>query len=227
MDDTRRVAEAIVRAVDPVSITVFGSVAAAGEGEDLDLLIITDEGSKDGDPAMRVHRCLKEFYKEFAIDPFVLPAPRVVEFFGKGSPFLDVIAREGRALYMRGAAREWLKEAEGEMEMARYLAGGGYFKGACYHAQQSIEKSVKAMLLAQGWTLEKTHSLERLVALADQRGVTLDVSDEDVVFVDSIYRGRYPAEAGLLPFGEPSPEDAARAVEIAERMIGRGRKAIP
>jgi hypothetical protein len=37
--------------------------------------------------------------------------------------------------------------------------------------------------------------------------------------VDSIYRGRYPLEAGLLPVGAPKKEEAEKALNLAEKMI--------
>ena len=66
---------------------------------------------------------------------------------------------------MKDAMHEWLKLSEDELNMAECLLKGGYFKGACYHAQQLIEKSMKARLFKKGWDLEKTHSIERLVAI--------------------------------------------------------------
>jgi HEPN domain-containing protein len=52
--------------------------------------------------------------------------------------------------------------------------------------------------------------MERLVA---------NISEEETVFIDNIYRGRYPIETGLLPLGEPSAEDAEKAVGIAKRTV--------
>ena len=42
--------------------------------------------------------------------------------------------------------------------------------------------------------------------------------NEEIEFINSIYEGRYPSEAGLLPYGEPSNEDAERAVNIADEI---------
>jgi HEPN domain-containing protein len=103
--------------------------------------------------------------------------------------------------------------------MADYLLRGGFHKGCCYHAQQAIGKGVKARLLAKGWELEKTHSIARLAAICEDHNIRLPLKDEDIVFIDSIYRGRYPAEEGLLPFKEPSANDAERALRIARRSL--------
>lgn len=198
---------------------MFGSVARDESGADLDLLIVVDDDKAPGTADMELHHCLKPFYRRFDIDPFVIPASRLREYAAKGSPFLGLIMKEGRLLYMRGIVREWAEQAAEELKMAEYLLDGGFFKGACYHAQQAVEKGVKAKLLGRGWELQKTHSLERMWAIADEYGVVLDLTDEDIVFIDSIYRGRYPAEAGLLPLGEPTRVDAERAVKLARRLV--------
>ncbi|MEX2751214.1 MAG: HEPN domain-containing protein, partial [Candidatus Freyarchaeota archaeon] len=47
---------------------------------------------------------------------------------------------------MRGEARRWLEEAEWDLETAEYLHRNGRFNAACFYAQQSAEKAVKALL---------------------------------------------------------------------------------
>lgn len=103
--------------------------------------------------------------------------------------------------------------------MAKYLLKGGYFRGTCYHCHHAIEKSLKGRLLQKGWELEKIHSVERLMVLAEEYNLRLEIDEEDVIFIDSIYRGRYSAEEGLLPLGEPQEEDAVRAVNIASKVV--------
>ena len=41
------------------------------------------------------------------------------------------------------------------------------------------------------------------------------LSEEDAVFLNSVYRARYPAVLGLLPTGEPTKKDAERALHSA------------
>lgn len=217
LHDAKDVSKVIINTVHPITIVVFGSVARKGVGEDLDLLIITEDNLETANETYRkIHKYLKPFYKRFAIDPFVIPQSALNEYHRKGSPFLKLILKEGRSLYMKDAVKEWLRQAKDELSMASYLLKGNFFKGACYHAQQSIEKSIKASLLSRGWDLERVHSIERLLSLAYDFGISINISDDDAVFIDSIYRGRYPAEAGLLPLGEPSGPDAKRVLTIAD-----------
>ena len=56
---------------------------------------------------------------------------------------------------MKDVVEEWVKQAKDELDMAVYLLQGGYFKGACYHAQQSVEKAMKAAFLKKGGTWKR------------------------------------------------------------------------
>jgi HEPN domain-containing protein/predicted nucleotidyltransferase len=220
LKDAKEVSGTINKAFNTISITVFGSTAREGMGNDLDLLVVIDDKNMPSDNIdLLMQKCLKNFYKRFAIDPFVIPLSTFREHYLKGSPFLSLILKEGRILYMKDAVKEWIRQGDDELKTARYLFDGSFYKSACFHSQQAIEKALKAVLLSKGWELEKTHSIERLAALLEGYKVKIDISDEDMVFIDSIYRGRYPAEVGLLPLGEPTKADAQKAVGIAEQMI--------
>ena len=68
------------------------------------------------------------------------------------------------------------------------VCAGSLYRMVCYHAQQAVEKILKAIP---------------------------PLSVEDAVFLNSVYRARYPAALGLLPTGEPTKEDAERALHSA------------
>ncbi|MBF8277130.1 MAG: uncharacterized protein HW390_2203 [Candidatus Brocadiaceae bacterium] len=80
------------------------------------------------------------------------------------------------------------------------------------------EKIVKWALLKRGWELENAHSIRRLIAIAKDHGINLTLRDEEVDFIDSIYKGRYPGEDGLLPLGNPTKRDAKKALQIAQNI---------
>lgn len=58
-----------------------------------------------------------------------------------------------------------------------------------------------------------------MLAIANEYHLNFTLSDEDIVFIGSIYRGRYPAEEGLLPLKEPAQEDAEKAFTIVKRIL--------
>ncbi len=223
--DAKKTAFSIAKALDPFSVVLFGSVAREGVGKDLDLLVVMDDARHPaGDPHLLLHKCLQRYYRRFSIDPFVIPLSRLNDYYFKGSPFLHLIATEGRILYMKDLIQEWCRQSQSELEMATYLLQGGFFKGACYHAQQSIERAVKAKLFKKGWGLERTYSIERLIAIGKDYKIRFPVSDEEITFIDKIYQGRYPIEAGLLPLGEPSKGEAEKVVEMADRLLQYAKK---
>ncbi len=219
--DAKRIASDIVADVAPVSVVLFGSVAKTNRGEDVDLLIIT-ENEPDSEARNLVNRSLKKHYENYSIDYFLASADKVKRLLRGGEPFLKAIQREGKALYMQGFVEKWVQDAKEDYGSALGLLKLRYFKNACFHAHQSIEKHIKAQLLKEGWDLEKTHSIRRLINHAKQYGISFDIEDEDISFIDSIYTGRYPANSGLLPYGDPTKEDAERAIQIASMVTGYG-----
>jgi HEPN domain-containing protein/predicted nucleotidyltransferase len=220
LKEAKAVTDSIVKRLHPLSVVLFGSVARESTGNDLDLLIIVEDTTETiADLSVRLGKSLRRFYKKFDIDPFIIRHSLFSEYQRKGSPFLKLISKEGRSLYMKNAVQEWVKQSIDELDIAKYLLKGRYYKGACYHAQQAVEKAMKAQLLNKGWELEKTHSVERLHAIGTDYKIRFTIGEEETVFIDSIYRGRYPIETGLLPLGEPSAEDAEKAVSIAGKTV--------
>ena len=216
-----RVRDAVVDAIDPLEIILFGSVAQATEGHDLDLLVITEDdgGSPQPDRSAALRSALRSFRRAFDIDDYVVTRSHFVEHLRRGSPFVRKIVSEGICIYMREATKTWRQQAEDECNTASYLYSGGFYRGACYHAQQCIEKSIKTMLLELGWELERVHSIRRLTAIAEDYRVPLSLPPDDLDFIDAIYHGRYPAESGLLPLGDPTQADAERAVALATKSL--------
>lgn len=222
LEEAKTVSKEIVRRFQPVSITVFGSVARTGSGNDLDIMVVVDETrSAPGEVSNALQSHLSHWYRRFPIEPFVVGQAAARRHLKKGSPFLDTILDEGVLIYMQNAIEEWNNNAAEDLAMARYLYNGDYFRGACYHAQQAVEKTLKARLLSKGWQLEKIHNIRRLNALCEEYQCTLNIPDEDISFLDSIYRSRYPAETGLLPQGEPEKDDALHAILCAENVVGK------
>jgi|GEM_PF-2349650 Uncharacterized conserved protein related to C-terminal domain of eukaryotic chaperone, SACSIN len=66
---------------------------------------------------------------------------------------------------MNETIREWVAKAEGDFHTAgRELAAAESpnFDAVCFHAQQCIEKLMKALLIARGADVSKTHDLAEL-----------------------------------------------------------------
>lgn len=129
---------------------------------------------------------------------------------------------------MRGTkaelVRAWLEKARRDLVVAeREVASEAPFTDiACYHAQQSAEKSLKAYLTWRGIPFPRTHALEDLVLLA-ARDDNNFASLEDA----AVQLTPYAVEARYPEFGEPTLQDAMEAVELARRILSFVRQRVP
>lgn len=122
-------------------------------------------------------------------------------------------------------SRDWLKQAEYDLEKARLDLQWRYYEWACFTAHQGAEKAVKAVYYARHGEA-RGHGLRELLS-----GVGLPVGDAllgSATFLDRFYiPTRYP---NGLPAGVPhdyfSQDDAMKAVEAAEVILGWCQKHI-
>ena len=86
-----------------------------------------------------------------------------------------------------------------------------------FHAQQSIEKTLKAYIEEHDIFLPKTHDLIRLCKLS-----ALNFSDEEIEIIETLndlyINARYPGETGLLPDGKPSLTDCEKFEHSAKQI---------
>lgn len=119
---------------------------------------------------------------------------------------------------------EWLAKAENDLTNAAHTLKLGEncpTDTVCYHAQQCVEKYLKAMLVLEGIDFPKTHDLERLMALVPA-GLRPEISAEEQARLTEYATGaRYPG-------WEDIPIAAARrAVAVARRVRRDVRRRLP
>jgi HEPN domain-containing protein len=84
--------------------------------------------------------------------------------------------------------------------------------GATFHAQQCIEKYIKALLMSRQIVFPRTHDLAALGSLCQQHGIVLPISDDHLELLSAYaVEARYP---GTLP----SKEEALEAIKVAQTM---------
>lgn len=103
---------------------------------------------------------------------------------------------------MKRETEEWLKIAFEDFKAAESLFEDGLYRVVCYHCQQAIEKGLKAMLTEKGIGFQRTHNIIDLKNAVNAVGYLIDISEEDAVFLNSVYQSRYPSALGLLPSGD-------------------------
>lgn len=88
---------------------------------------------------------------------------------------------------------------------------------------EEVMETGRVLYMRRGRRPPRTHDLVELLRAVTEAGSRPGLAMDDAVFLNSIYRGRYPTEQGLLPHGEPTAEEAARAVRVAGQVLGRVR----
>ena len=115
--------------------------------------------------------------------------------------------------------QDWLRIAEKDLGRAELLLNSDDPDAAGFYLQQSIEKYLKAFLLAHGWSLKRSHDLEALLNEALVHDTSLEQFRELCQKVTAFYFvERYPFQmiAGL---GEDEVRDClAEARRLAERL---------
>jgi len=114
----------------------------------------------------------------------------------------------------------WQQHAADDLKSAEVLLGAMIYNMVCFHAQQAVEKILKALLAAANQPIPRIHNLVRLRRLVeDALGYTLEIDEEALMFLNDVYLdSRYPADLGILPAGLPDAEDAQRAYDSAFKL---------
>jgi HEPN domain-containing protein len=121
---------------------------------------------------------------------------------------------------MNGTVEEWVTKAEADFATAtRELQTdeNPNFDAVCFHAQQCVEKLMKAILIHLGAVPPRTHDLAHLDSLLSQVCPDWSWPVEQLRFVSrAAVAFRYPGESA-------EPDDAAEALRLAAAMRERLR----
>jgi HEPN domain-containing protein len=114
----------------------------------------------------------------------------------------------------------WLEHAADDLRSAEVLLEAGVFSMVCFHAQQAMEKTLKALLAAARHPIPRIHNLIRLRQMVEEAiSASLELDQEGLLFLNDVYLdSRYPTDLGLFPSGLPDVEDARRAYHYADDM---------
>ncbi len=142
--------------------------------------------------------------------------------------------KQGVATYLSSISNKdfagaMLKDGERDFLIAKKLHDEGFYDKSVYHSQQSIEKCVKAVLIAFG-IFQKTHFIGEILKktlkekeLADdwkkKLGEVAEISEE---LEPAVSLSRYPGIIDnmlWLPFEQYEKSDAADAADKAEKVL--------
>ncbi len=110
---------------------------------------------------------------------------------------------------------EWIAKAEGDFNTAQrelQVADTPNYDAVCFHAQQCVEKYLKAKLVSVGIEFEKTHDLGIILDMLVPHEPSWEELREDMDSLAGLaVEVRYPGYCS-------EAQDAAEALEIALRV---------
>jgi HEPN domain-containing protein len=116
------------------------------------------------------------------------------------------------------AARRWLDQAMADLHTATDLVQGHPY-AACFFAQQAAEKAIKAVQIASTGMLPRTHSVVRLLDLAQELQQLVErrrAADLDRLYTETRYPDALP---DTIPAEYFTPEHAGEAIAHASRIL--------
>ena len=128
---------------------------------------------------------------------------------------------------MKRITEEWLKAAQDDLAVIEKILDSEFLTHmVALHAQQAIEKSIKAVMEEKNIAMRKIHNLVTLYS-SIRTYVSSDIDEDLLKTLDSLYiEARYPGELGLLPDGKPSLEDARIFYFEAKRFYTSVKKVL-
>lgn len=123
--------------------------------------------------------------------------------------------------------RAWLLKARNDLETARQISylPDGHLDAAIYHCQQAAEKAVKGFLAFRDHRSERTHDVERLVALATGYEPGFSTwANVGSLLTPYATAYRYPGEAAVL---EPGRQEFEDALASAIGLVAYVRSVLP
>ena len=112
-----------------------------------------------------------------------------------------------------GSAADWLRHARSDLALASARNTPEILlESLCFHAQQAVEKALKAVLVAHGISFPRTHNIGVLLDLLPvplQPSATIQAAD---ILTDYAVSSRYPGD--VEPVSEAEYQEALRLTEL-------------
>ena len=124
--------------------------------------------------------------------------------------------------FQSGSPADWLRRANSDLALAcGRLRRGVLPEDLCFHAQQAVEKSLKAMLISRGIDFPRTHNLRVLIDALPESVFRDPILDSSAALTDYAVSTRYPGET------EPvTKEELKTARHIAREVVAWAENAI-
>lgn len=229
-EDIQATCNDIVREFDPLQVILFGSYAygTPTEDSDVDLLVVME--IPESETRRQAVEIVQRIPRRFSMDLLVRSPEEIAYRTSYNDWFLREITEKGEVLYgsdnlikktlerervsMNPLTLEWIQKAEADYDAIELhqQAASPNFDFICFHAQQCIEKYLKAWLQETDIRFAKTHNLKELLDLILPIIPDWNVWQSDFSMVSQhAVDFRYPGRSATT-------EDAHHAIDVCERV---------
>ncbi len=121
-----------------------------------------------------------------------------------------------------GSPEDWLNHAKSDLTLAQSKQPSAVFlETLCFHAQQAVEKSLKALLVHYKIAFPKTHNIGTLIELLPETILVPKDVQDSTILTDYAVSARYP---GVI---EPvTDSEHNQAIQMAENVMLWAEKVI-
>ncbi len=125
-------------------------------------------------------------------------------------------------MYNLDMAKEWIKASVIDLNVIKEIINNKSLTSmTAFHSQQSIEKTLKAVLEYHNQDVPKVHQIKKLFSLT-KKYILIDIDVVIIAKIDTLYiDSRYPGDMGLLPYGQPTLDDAKEFHNYALKIFGK------
>ncbi len=228
--DIQSVCNDIVREFAPLQVVLFGSYAYGmpTERSDVDLLVVMPVAKSE---TRRQEIEIRErLARPFHLHVLVHSPENLAYRLAYNDWFLQEITEKGEVLYetpdfflkpvkkethvINPLTEEWVQKAEGDYTVAQQVLQGQnpVNDAICFHAQQCIEKYLKAWLQEANIPFPRTHDLKELLGLIFPTRPDWDAWQEDFSKLsEHAVDPRYPGKFATA-------DEAAHAMRICDEV---------
>ena len=120
--------------------------------------------------------------------------------------------------------KDWMSQAENDLLWGKDTLKDGYPAQACFIAQQSAEKALKALGFFRGIDMIKSHSVRAIAASLNINSEIQNASKKlDIYYITTRYPDSMPEGA---PHENFTGEQAIEALHLAEMIISKVKNEI-
>ena len=120
---------------------------------------------------------------------------------------------------MKDETKVWLKFAEENLKSSKILLKSHLYNPSLQNTQQTAEKSLKAIFIEKNIKLKRTHDILELVNLLNDHDISVDITEEQCDFLNTIYLpSKYPVGSALPDFN-PDEAICRDAILIASNVF--------